>query len=100
MRYIDRVVKDLPNPDFVFEWMPSAITLFRFSALTFNGHYIHLDRDYATKSEGYPGEYIYSLHLASYNVTGFRETCPRALDCPYVTGNHCVLLAKCSLQGV
>ncbi|KAI0928456.1 hypothetical protein AcW2_004460 [Taiwanofungus camphoratus] len=54
-----REVKDLPNPDFVFEWMPSAITLFRFSALTFNGHYIHLDRDYATKSEGYPERLVH-----------------------------------------
>ena len=30
------------------------VVLFRFSALTFNSHRIHYDRDYAT-SEGYPG---------------------------------------------
>lgn len=29
--------------------------LFRFSALTYNAHRIHYDRDYATKIEGYPG---------------------------------------------
>lgn len=29
--------------------------LFRFSALTYNGHRIHYDRDYATRVEGYPG---------------------------------------------
>ncbi|MCU1475822.1 MAG: hypothetical protein JWQ64_515 [Subtercola sp.] len=29
--------------------------LFRFSALTYNAHRIHYDRDYATKVEGYPG---------------------------------------------
>ena len=29
--------------------------LFRYSALTFNGHRIHYDRDYVTKVEGYPG---------------------------------------------
>ena len=29
--------------------------LFRFSALTFNAHRIHYDRDYATQVEGYPG---------------------------------------------
>lgn len=29
--------------------------LFRFSALTYNGHRIHYDRDYATQVEGYPG---------------------------------------------
>jgi 3-methylfumaryl-CoA hydratase len=31
------------------------VLLFRYSALTFNGHRIHYDRDYATKVEGYPG---------------------------------------------
>jgi 3-methylfumaryl-CoA hydratase len=29
--------------------------LFRFSALTYNAHRIHYDRDYATGQEGYPG---------------------------------------------
>lgn len=48
-------MKDLPRPDFTFEYFPTATTLFRFSALTFNGHYIHLDKEYAQKSEGYPG---------------------------------------------
>ncbi len=32
-----------------------AVLLFRYSALTFNGHRIHYDRDYTTKIEGYPG---------------------------------------------
>jgi len=31
------------------------VLLFRYSALTFNGHRIHYDRDYATRIEGYPG---------------------------------------------
>jgi 3-methylfumaryl-CoA hydratase len=31
------------------------VLLFRFSALTFNGHRIHYDRDYATAVEKYPG---------------------------------------------
>ncbi len=29
--------------------------LFRYSALTFNSHRIHYDREYATREEGYPG---------------------------------------------
>lgn len=32
-----------------------AVLLFRYSALTFNGHRIHYDRDYARDVEGYPG---------------------------------------------
>jgi 3-methylfumaryl-CoA hydratase len=33
----------------------SPILLFRFSALTYNAHRIHYDRDYARHVEGYPG---------------------------------------------
>ncbi len=33
----------------------SPVLLFRYSALTFNGHRIHYDRPYVTKAEGYPG---------------------------------------------
>jgi 3-methylfumaryl-CoA hydratase len=35
--------------------MADAVLLFRYSALTFNGHRIHYDRDYVTGVEGYPG---------------------------------------------
>jgi 3-methylfumaryl-CoA hydratase len=31
------------------------VLLFRYSALTFNGHRIHYDPDYARGAEGYPG---------------------------------------------
>jgi 3-methylfumaryl-CoA hydratase len=39
------------------EWsVPVSPTLlFQFSALTYNGHRIHYDRDYARTEEGYPG---------------------------------------------
>ena len=37
------------------EVMPDAVMLFRYSALTFNGHRIHYDRDYAMNEEHYPG---------------------------------------------
>ncbi|MFM7346348.1 MAG: MaoC family dehydratase N-terminal domain-containing protein [Tagaea sp.] len=35
--------------------VPDPTLLFRYSALTFNGHRIHYDQPYATKVEGYPG---------------------------------------------
>jgi 3-methylfumaryl-CoA hydratase len=35
--------------------MADPVLLFRYSALTFNGHRIHYDRDYVTGIEGYPG---------------------------------------------
>ena len=35
--------------------MAEPVQLFRYSALTFNGHRIHYDRDHAIKVEGYGG---------------------------------------------
>jgi len=35
--------------------IPTAPLLFRYSALTFNGHRIHYDQPYVTTGEGYPG---------------------------------------------
>jgi 3-methylfumaryl-CoA hydratase len=34
---------------------PDPVLLFRYSALTFNGHRIHYDRTYCEEAEGYPG---------------------------------------------
>ena len=41
----------------VWSWVvtPDPVMLFRYSALTFNGHRIHYDLPYVTKVEGYPG---------------------------------------------
>ena len=36
-------------------WTPDPVSLFRYSALTFNPHRIHYDRPYATGVEGFPG---------------------------------------------
>lgn len=36
------------------EWTPDPVMLFRYSALTFNGHRIHYDEPYVTRTEGYP----------------------------------------------
>lgn len=41
--------------DFRRTFVPEPVVLFRYSALTFNGHRIHYDRSYATGVEGYPG---------------------------------------------
>lgn len=35
--------------------MPDSVMLFRYSALTFNGHRIHYDKDYAVNEEHYQG---------------------------------------------
>lgn len=41
-----------------------AVTLFRYSALTFNGHRIHYDADYCREVEGYPGLVVHGPLLA------------------------------------
>ena len=52
------VPKPQPAPTdeaFSREIVPDPVLLFRYSALTFNGHRIHYDRPYVTEVEGYPG---------------------------------------------
>lgn len=46
----------------------SATDLFRYSALTFNGHRIHYDRDYAIQVEGYAGLIVHGPILAQMLV--------------------------------
>jgi len=43
------------NPEFSQIIEPTQVMLFRYSALTFNGHRIHYDVDYARDIEGYEG---------------------------------------------
>jgi 3-methylfumaryl-CoA hydratase len=43
------------NPKWTREIVPDPVLLFRFSALTFNGHRIHYDLDYVQHEEHYPG---------------------------------------------
>ncbi|KAJ5179617.1 hypothetical protein N7492_002827 [Penicillium capsulatum] len=48
-----RVVKAPPDPTFRHSILPTKPLLFRFSALTFNAHGIHLDKSYTQNNEGY-----------------------------------------------
>jgi 3-methylfumaryl-CoA hydratase len=48
--------------------MADPVLLFRYSALTFNGHRIHYDRDYVTKVEGYPGLIFHGPMQAAFLV--------------------------------
>ena len=44
---------------------PDPVMLFRFSALTYNGHRIHYDRDYATREEFYPALVVHGPLMAT-----------------------------------
>lgn len=52
--------------------------LFRYSALTFNGHRIHYDRKYVTEVEGYPGLIVHGPLIATLLVDLVRRNLPHA----------------------
>jgi 3-methylfumaryl-CoA hydratase len=106
----DIVYRDAPQPGAApppepapqgAEWtrtiLPDALLLFRYSALTLNGHRIHYDQDYVRNVEGYPGLIVHGpliatllldlIHrrAAQYRVTrfAFRAVGPLFADAPF-----------------
>jgi 3-methylfumaryl-CoA hydratase len=55
---------------------PDPVLLFRYSALTFNGHRIHYDRPYAMREEGYPGLVVQGPLAATLLLETFRAAHP------------------------
>ena len=88
----DIVYRDDPNPNdpapvppaapVDSEWqrsiVPDDVLLFRYSALTFNGHRIHYDRRYVTEVEGYPGLVVHGPLIATLLLDLLRRSMPRA----------------------
>jgi 3-methylfumaryl-CoA hydratase len=58
--------------------VPDPVLLFRYSALTFNGHRIHYDRSYVTEVEGYPGLVVHGPLIATLLVDLLRRERPHA----------------------
>ena len=58
---------------------PDEVLLFRYSALTFNGHRIHYDRPYATGVEGYPGLIVHGPMIATFLADLARRNDLRAM---------------------
>ena len=59
--------------------VPNDVLLFRYSALTFNGHRIHYDRKYATEVEGYPGLVVHGPLIATLLLDLLRRQRPDAV---------------------
>ena len=88
----DIVYRDIPSPDArqpapqfapaISEWerqvTPDEVMLFRYSALTFNGHRIHYDRRYAVEIEGYPGLVVHGPLIATLLLDLVRRQRPDA----------------------
>ena len=58
--------------------VPDDVLLFRYSALTFNGHRIHYDRRYVTEVEGYPGLVVHGPLIATLLMDLLRRHDPDA----------------------
>ncbi len=88
----DIVYRDLPAPgeptpagvpapaqaSWMREIRPDDVLLFRYSALTFNGHRIHYDRRYVTEVEGYPGLIVHGPLIATLLLDLLRRQLPNA----------------------
>ncbi len=88
----DIVYRDAPQPgaaapapqpaatdeSFAREIVPDPVLLFRYSALTFNGHRIHYDRSYVTAVEGYPGLIVHGPLIATLLLDLLRREQPQA----------------------
>ncbi len=88
----DIVYRDLPQPGapapeptkapadarWEMQWTPDDVLLFRYSALTFNGHRIHYDRRYVTEVEGYPGLVVHGPLIATLLLDLVRRNLPDA----------------------
>lgn len=65
-----------------FAWVRRIVAddvlLFRYSALTFNGHRIHYDRKYVTEVEGYPGLIVHGPLIATLLMDLLRRHMPDA----------------------
>ncbi|MBK1875037.1 MaoC family dehydratase N-terminal domain-containing protein [Marinobacter sp. 1-3A] len=70
---LDKPIKDA-------EWSqaitPSPLLLFRYSAVTFNGHRIHYDHPYTTSVEGYPDLVVHGPLIATLMLQAFLEANP------------------------
>lgn len=60
------------------EIVPDPVLLFRYSALTFNGHRIHYDRPYVTEVEGYPGLIVHGPLIATLLLDLLHRNLPTA----------------------
>ena len=68
-----------PDAAFSSTIVPNDVLLFRYSALTFNGHRIHYDRKYVTEVEGYPGLVVHGPLIATLLLDLLRRQQPDAV---------------------
>ena len=79
---VDRVNAALSAPTKTAQWSetikPNPVLLFKYSALTFNGHRIHYDRDFCKNIFGFPGLVVHGPLMATLLVELIRKNIPDA----------------------
>jgi 3-methylfumaryl-CoA hydratase len=91
-----------PAPTWQRTMVPDAVTLFRFSALTFNSHRIHYDAPYAERDEQLPGlavqgkwialQLLETVHHAARGAEP--KTYQYRLTRPVYAGSRCTFAGK------
>ena len=76
------------TPEFSKEVIPDPVLLFRYSALTYNGHRIHYDRDYAVNTELYPALVVHGPLRDPVTTAGLREHSRRPGQCLQFSGGE------------
>ena len=70
----------LSTPTKTAQWSetinPNPVLLFKYSALTFNGHRIHYDRDFCKHNFGFPGLVVHGPLIATLLVELIRKNMP------------------------
>ncbi len=67
------------DPTWTKKIVPDPVLLFRYSALTFNGHRIHYDHPYVTGTEGYPGLIVHGPLMGVLQMELARRSNPTRL---------------------
>jgi 3-methylfumaryl-CoA hydratase len=67
-----------PNAEWTRTVAPDPVLLFRYSALTYNAHRIHYDRDFAVTAEGYPGLVVHGPLIATLLLDHYLRRHPGA----------------------
>lgn len=65
-----------PQAQWTHAVAPDPVRLFRYSAVTFNGHRIHYDDRYVREVEGYPGLVVHGPLIATLMVRAFTRAHP------------------------
>ena len=83
----DKVLKTAQSPDYSHHLVPTPTLLFRFSALTFNAHAIHLDKQYCREVEGHRNLLVHGP-LSLVLMLQFLQHCLQEENHKRVDGNR------------